>query len=69
MSNVVMNIGMLISPVVVGWLFDVQGTYRYGMLGLGFIAMAGGTMALFATRPRPPVARTVQEVDALPQRS
>ena len=55
MSNVVMNIGMLISPVALGYLFDVQHTYRYGMLGLGFIAMAGGVMALFATRPRSPL--------------
>jgi MFS family permease len=53
-SNVPMNIAMLISPVALGYLFDVQDTYRYGMLGLGFIAMAGGTMALFATRPELP---------------
>jgi MFS family permease len=60
MSNVVMNIGMLISPVVLGYLFDVQHTYRYGMLGLGFIAMAGGVMALFATRPRLPTPAGVK---------
>lgn len=52
MSSVPMNIGMVISPLVLGILFDVQDTYKYGMLGLGFVSIAGAFMALLATKPK-----------------
>ncbi len=51
-----LNIGMIVAPLALGLLFDIQHTYRYGMLALGISAVVGAFMILAATRPRLPSA-------------
>lgn len=48
-----LNIGMVIAPLLVGFLFDIQETYRYGMLSMGILGVVGAFMILAATQPKP----------------
>ncbi len=57
-SSFPMTLGMMAAPVVAGYAFDVQGTYRWVFLGVAACCLAGGFLILFATRPiHPRVAR------------
>ena len=55
--SIPLNIGMVIPPVAVGFLYDVRDTSRYGMLVMGILAVAGAVLVLFANRPMLPVSR------------
>ncbi len=56
MSSFPMAMGMMITPVAVGWVHDLQHTYEYSFYVLaGFCVMASITI-LFATSPASPAA-------------
>lgn len=55
--NIPLNLGMVTAPLIVGILFDLQHTYRYGMLFVGVFALIGAILVLGATRPAPPTYR------------
>ena len=58
-SNFMLSLGMTASPVVVGWIFDKQGSYRDAFLGLSITSFVAALLILTALRPRrnadPPV--------------
>lgn len=54
MSAFPMAIGMTVSPVVVGWVHDQQGTYETVLFVLAGAAVLASLTVLFATRPQPP---------------
>ena len=57
LSSFPMSVGMLLSPFVMGWVHDVQGTYAWALYVLaGSCALASVTI-LFATPPMSPVLR------------
>ncbi len=49
-----MSIGMMLSPVIVGWSHDVWHTYDWSLYVLAGFCAAGSVTVLFATRPMPP---------------
>ncbi len=57
MSAFPMAIGMTVSPVVVGWVFDQQNTYETVLFVLAGAAVMASITILFATRPGPPQPR------------
>ena len=52
LEAVPMSIGMMIAPVMVGWAFDVQGSYTVAFIGLAAASVVAAVLILFA---RPPV--------------
>ena len=52
LEAVPMSIGMMIAPVMVGWAFDVQGSYTVAFIGLAAASVVAAVFMLFA---RPPV--------------
>ena len=57
LSSFPMSIGMMLAPVAMGWVHDVQGTYVWSLYVLaGACAMASVTI-LFGTRPMSPVLK------------
>ncbi len=54
MSSFPMAIGMIITPVVVGRVFDVTGTYGGTLYFLAGAAVVASAVILLATRPEPP---------------
>lgn len=61
----IMGIGSLISsvsgfitPLLLGYLYDVQGTYLWGFLGMSAVTLSGAVIILFATKPRLPIVQT-----------
>lgn len=58
--SIPLNIGMVIAPVGMGLLYDVQDTYRYGMFVLGVLAVIGAVLVLLANRPILPVRRQAE---------
>ena len=45
------------APILVGYVADVQGTYRIVFSVMSFVGLAGSALILIATRPKPPVRR------------
>ncbi len=67
----IMGIGSLITgisgvatPLLLGVLFDLQGTYRPGLLTMAAITFVGGFLILFAVRPTVPDSNVPQPTDA-----
>ncbi len=54
LSGLFMSIGMMVAPVVAGWVFDAYGTYRWVFLILAAASVVASIVMLFATRPAPP---------------
>ena len=52
--SIPMSIGMMTAPVAVGFIFDIQDTYRWAFLGLSGACILGAILVLLATRPEPP---------------
>lgn len=46
-----LSMGMMASPVVVGWLYDAEGTYRWAFIGLSVAALCAALLILTATKP------------------
>jgi sugar phosphate permease len=55
LSGLIMSVGMMGAPVVVGWVFDVYGTYRWAFIVLACAAVLGSFVVLLATRPDSPI--------------
>jgi MFS family permease len=51
LSTLPMNLGMMVTPLLLGILYDLQRTYVYGFLGLGIATAAAGALMLFAPPP------------------
>ncbi len=58
LEAVPMSIGMMISPVVVGWAFDVQGSYTVAFIGLAAASVVAAVLMLFAKPPVLPGSST-----------
>lgn len=54
LSGLIMSGGMMGAPVIVGWVFDVYGTYRWAFLILAATCVGASAVMLLATRPSPP---------------
>ncbi len=54
LSGILMSVAMIVAPVTVGYLFDVQETYRWAFLGGAAACYAGAVLILFVARPRHP---------------
>ena len=52
-SQLPMNVVMMGAPIMVGILFDTQGSYFIAFLGLGAMNFLGAALMVFATRPPP----------------
>lgn len=64
----IMGIGSLISsvsgfitPLLLGYLYDVQGTYLWGFLAMSAVTLSGAVIILFATKPRIPIDEKADE--------
>lgn len=53
-GNLITGISGVATPLVLGILFDNQGTYIPGLLGMAAITFIGGFLILFAVRPTVP---------------
>lgn len=51
-SQVPMNVLLLIAPIFAGVMFDIQGTYNNAFLILAGLSLLGGTLFLFAKKPQ-----------------
>ncbi|MEX0761725.1 MAG: MFS transporter [Dehalococcoidia bacterium] len=54
MSSFPMAMGMMITPFTVGYIFDVQETYRWSFLVLAGACVLASALILLAKRPAPP---------------
>ncbi len=69
LSSFPMSIGMMLAPVVMGWIHDIQGTYVWALYVLaGTCALASVTI-LFGTRPMSPSLRRRSADRATPRES
>ena len=57
LSSFPMSIGMMLSPVLVGWSHDVWKTYDWSLYVLAGFCAAASVTVLFATRPMSPEVR------------
>ncbi len=56
MSSFPMAMGMMITPVAVGWVHDLQHTYEYSLYVLAGLCVMASITILFATSPASPAA-------------
>lgn len=47
----------IVAPVLVGYMADVQGTYRWAFIIMSFTILVGAIITFLATPPKPPVQR------------
>jgi len=45
------SVSSVSAPILLGWIFDTQGTYFYGFLGIAATTFSGGFLILLAGRP------------------
>ena len=57
LSSFPMSIGMMLSPVIVGWSHDVFKTYDWSFYILAGLCALASVTVLFATRPMAPALR------------
>ncbi|MYF80065.1 MAG: MFS transporter [Chloroflexi bacterium] len=57
LSSFPMSIGMMLTPVIVGWSHDVWKTYDWSLYVLAGFCVAASVTVLFATRPMTPEVR------------
>ena len=57
MSAFPMAVGMMITPVIVGWVFDRTGTYEISLYALAVACLVGTITILLATKPDKPKHR------------
>ncbi len=57
MSAFPMAVGMMITPVIVGWVFDRTGTYAISLYALAVACLVGTITILLATKPDKPKPR------------
>jgi len=57
MSAFPMAVGMMITPVIVGWVFDRTGTYAISLYALAVACLVGTITILLATKPDKPKHR------------
>ncbi len=57
LSSFPMSIGMMLSPVIVGWSHDVFKTYDWSFYILAGLCALASVTVLFATRPMAPAVR------------
>ena len=57
MSAVPMAVGMMITPVIVGWVFDRTGTYEISLYALAVACLGGTITILLTTKPDKPKDR------------
>ena len=53
-SSLIVMTGMMLGPMIAGFIYDAQGTYTPAFLLLAVLAGLGSLCFIFATRPRPP---------------
>jgi MFS family permease len=56
-SSLIMGASMSTAPFLVGWQFDIQGTYRYAFFIVAGLAYMGAILILFASKPLHPSLR------------
>ena len=56
-SQVPMNVLLLIGPIFAGLMRDTTGSYTVAFGVLGFLAAVGGICFLFATKPKIPAKK------------
>lgn len=66
LSGIMMSLAMIVAPVTLGYLFVVQGTYRWAFLGVAAACYAGAALILFATRPRHPSEQPAERPSSAP---
>lgn len=54
MNSVPLSLGMMSAPVIVGWVYDAQGTYMWAFLALAGAAYAASALILTAKPPTKP---------------
>ena len=54
LSALPMAVGMMVTPVLVGWVYDLQGTYKWSLFAMAGASGVAGITALLAKRPEPP---------------
>ncbi|MAE80814.1 MAG: hypothetical protein CL695_04415, partial [Chloroflexi bacterium] len=54
MSAFPMAVGMMVTPVIVGWVFDRTGTYETSLYALALACIIGTITILLATKPANP---------------
>jgi MFS family permease len=69
MSGFPMAIGMTVTPVIVGWAYDVQQSYDTTLFVLAGACSAAAVVAQFATRPKTPAQGTGRPAAAEPART
>ena len=57
MSAFPMAVGMMITPVIVGWVFDRTGTYEISLYALAVACLVGTITILLTTKPNKPKHR------------
>ena len=57
LSSFPMSIGMMLTPVIVGWSHDVWKTYDWSLYVLAGFCVVASVTVLFATRPMAPAVR------------
>ena len=61
LSSFPMSVGMMLSPLIVGWSHDVWKTYDWSLYVLAGFCVAASVTVLFATRPVSPAVRRRME--------
>ena len=64
LSSFPMSVGMMLAPVVMGWVHDLQGSYIWSLYVLAGTCLAASVTILFATRPMSPTMRRMLQVRA-----
>ena len=59
-GNLITSISGISTPLILGILFDTQGTYVPGFLGMAALTFSGGFLMLGAVRPSPPRTEGLQ---------
>ena len=52
LGNLVTSVSSITAPVLLGWMFDTQGTYLYGFTGAAIGTLAGAALIVTANKPR-----------------
>ena len=55
LGNLVTSVSSITAPVLLGWMFDTQGTYLYGFTGAAIGTLVGAALIITAKRPRIPL--------------
>lgn len=54
LGNLVTSVSSISAPILLGWLFDTQGTYLYGFSGAALGTLIGAALIITANKPQLP---------------